>query len=97
MVLKSILIMEDELSVAVDLQRILQRLGHQVCGRANSGEKALAYFQEGQSIDLVLMDIMLRSAHNPAVVLNENRHHPGTSEKNPVRFLRMTTRSLRLS
>ncbi len=53
----AILIVEDEVIVAMDLQSHLEKLGYSVCERVNSGEKAIQYLQK-HGADLVLMDIM---------------------------------------
>jgi two-component system, sensor histidine kinase len=53
-----ILITEDELIVALDLQVRLKRLGYDVVGIASSGDDAILQVQDRQP-DLVLMDIML--------------------------------------
>jgi len=55
----SILIVEDESIVALDLQFRLNRLGYQVVGIANSGEEALQLAETYQP-DLTLMDIRLK-------------------------------------
>ncbi len=54
----SILIVEDEVIIAMDLGRKLGRLGYTVCGSTTYGEDALALVRE-QHPDLVLMDIQL--------------------------------------
>ncbi len=56
---KHILIVEDERIVAEDIKMSLERLGHQVCGTAHSGEEAISKAQKTQP-DLVLMDIVLQ-------------------------------------
>lgn len=53
-----ILITEDELIVALDLQSRLQHLGFEVVGIASSGDDALIQVEDKQP-DLVLMDIVL--------------------------------------
>lgn len=53
-----ILIVEDEMIVAMDLANKLRGLGYTVCGSAVSGEDALTLVRE-QSPNLVLMDIHL--------------------------------------
>lgn len=53
-----ILIVEDEASIALIIKSQLLSLGHEVCGIAASGEKALAQ-AEAMKPDLVLMDIRL--------------------------------------
>jgi PAS domain S-box-containing protein len=55
----SILIVEDDIIVANNLQDRLKGLGHTVCGIASSGEEALAIAAKTRP-DLVLMDIKLR-------------------------------------
>ena len=56
--LAKILITEDELIVALDLQTRLQNLGYEIVGIAASGDDAILQVQEKQP-NLVLMDIML--------------------------------------
>ena len=53
-----ILITEDEMLVALDLQQRLRKLGFDVCGIAGSGEEAVERAAAAQP-DLVLMDVML--------------------------------------
>lgn len=54
-----ILITEDELVIAADLQRRLVKLGYEVVGIAVSGDDALLQVEDRHP-DLVLMDIMLQ-------------------------------------
>jgi PAS domain S-box-containing protein len=54
-----ILIVEDELIVAIDLRNRVERLGYSVVGMASTGEDAVATAL-GTQPDLVLMDITLR-------------------------------------
>jgi PAS domain S-box-containing protein len=54
-----VLIVEDEFIVAKDLQAYLEKLGYLVCGRVNSGEKAIEHVNTIPT-DIVLMDIMLK-------------------------------------
>jgi signal transduction histidine kinase len=56
---KVILIVEDEIIIARELEDILQDLGHQVCGFAATAADAIQKAQEYRP-DLVLMDIQLR-------------------------------------
>ncbi len=58
---KQILIVEDEIIVAQDLQQSLQRLGYLVPVIASSGEKAIRHVAELHP-DLVLMDITLKGS-----------------------------------
>lgn len=55
----TILIVEDEVVVAMDIQMRLRRLGHHVVGLAGSGEEALR-LAEAKRPDLALMDIRLK-------------------------------------
>ena len=53
-----IMIVEDEVIAAMATERMLKKLGFDVCGNVASGEEALATF-DGQCPDIVLMDIRL--------------------------------------
>jgi signal transduction histidine kinase len=84
-----VLIVEDEMIVALDLERRLQRLGYEVCGPAATGAAAIAA-AAAQPPDLVLMDICLsgamdgiaaaqriREAHDlPVIFLTANADEP---------------------
>jgi len=59
----TILIVEDDAILAMNLQRMLALQGHIVAGPLASGEGALA-FLEGTKVDLVLMDIELAGTMN---------------------------------
>ena len=59
MVVRRILIVEDERLIALDLQRRLTRLGYTVIGIMASGPQAIAAADQLQP-DLVLMDIRLQ-------------------------------------
>jgi CheY-like chemotaxis protein len=54
-----ILIVEDEIIIAMEIQLRLEREGFDVCGIAASGEKAVRLARE-KDPNLVLMDITLR-------------------------------------
>lgn len=54
-----ILIVEDELIAAESLALDLEKLGYQICGIVNSGEKAIEKVRQCQP-NLILMDIMLK-------------------------------------
>lgn len=54
-----ILIVEDEIIIACDLENSLKLMGHQVCGIAGSGEQAVSCVKK-QRPDLILMDINLQ-------------------------------------
>lgn len=55
----TILIVEDELVIAADLELRLRELGHTVCGKATSGEIAVALVEQHHP-DLVMMDIVIQ-------------------------------------
>ena len=58
-----ILIVEDELLVASDLEARLKQMGHQVLGIATTGEEAIALAEQHRP-DVVLMDIQLAGKMN---------------------------------
>lgn len=55
---KKILIVEDQLIIAMDLKQTLEGLGYGVTGIAGTAEECFKYFEQ-EKPDLVLMDIML--------------------------------------
>lgn len=55
----SILVVEDESVVALDLKEHLQEMGYSVCAIASSGDEAIALTQEHRP-DLILMDVVIR-------------------------------------
>jgi two-component system sensor histidine kinase UhpB len=55
---KRILIVEDQLIIALDLELILKNLGYEVAGIVNTGEESVEFVKNNRP-DLVLMDIML--------------------------------------
>jgi 1,2-diacylglycerol 3-beta-glucosyltransferase len=55
---KVILIVEDEMVLAMSMQSIIENMGHRVSGIAISGEEAVKLAEEGRP-NLVLMDITL--------------------------------------
>lgn len=55
----SILVVEDESIVAMDLSQQLQQMGYQVCAIADNGEDAIARANQHKP-DLVLMDIVIK-------------------------------------
>ncbi|MPM07448.1 hypothetical protein SDC9_53754 [bioreactor metagenome] len=57
---KNILIIEDEFSIAMDMEMRLQKMGYNVAGTAFSYNEALPLLLE-QDIDIVLLDINLNS------------------------------------
>ena len=59
----TILIVEDDAILAMNLRRMISLMGYTVAGPLASGEKAMV-FLEGNSVDLVLMDIELAGTMN---------------------------------
>ena len=59
----TILIVEDDAILAMDLQRMLSQQGYTVVGPLASGEEAIAFLLDNQ-VDLVLMDIELAGTMN---------------------------------
>ncbi len=55
----NILVVEDEIIVAMDIQSRLRKFGYTVLGLADSGEEAIKKAAD-DSLDLVLMDIHLK-------------------------------------
>lgn len=55
----SIMVVEDEVIVAKDIETSLASLGYSICAVVSSGEEALAAVQKAKP-DLILMDIMLK-------------------------------------
>ena len=56
---KKILIVEDEIIIALDIQRKIEKLGFNVCGVATTGKEAIQIANEMKP-DLILMDIVLK-------------------------------------
>ena len=77
-----ILIVEDELIVAKDIQHNLERLGYDVIGIASEMEESLQLVGEKEP-DVVLMDIMLRNGESGIDIANAIRK----DFKIPVIFL----------
>lgn len=57
--MRSILIVEDESIVALEISKFIQELGYSVCGTASSAEKAYAIVEKEQ-VDLILMDVRIK-------------------------------------
>lgn len=58
-----VLVVEDEIIIARDLQEMLEGMGYEVAGLAGTSEEAL-YQYKTQEPDLVLMDIILRGSRD---------------------------------
>lgn len=55
----NILIVEDDLSFALELEMLLEEMGYHVCDRIDNGEEAYEFIYEYRP-DLILMDISLK-------------------------------------
>ncbi len=75
---ESILIVEDEKIIALDLLRRLERFGYEVLGTAVDAKEAFAIAEE-QRPDLVLMDIMLSGSADGIGLAIEMRRKLGTA------------------
>jgi DNA-binding NarL/FixJ family response regulator len=101
--MRSVLVVEDEALIALDLACSLEALGYKVLGPASSGEDALR-IAEQESPDLLLMDVTIKgaadgidtamaiTAEHPAKVVFLTAHSdPGTRRRasllNPAAFL----------
>ena len=74
----TLLIVEDEAIVAMDLREQLLGLGYQVCGIASNADKAIALARQHRP-DLVLMDIVIkgdRDGVETAEVIGRSLHIP---------------------
>ncbi len=78
-----ILVVEDEAIVAMDLERILHRLGFEVVGTADNGPSAIELVRETRP-DLVLMDVTIRP---PMDGIETARQLAGEAYVPPVVFL----------
>ncbi|WP_062018191.1 response regulator [Aureimonas sp. AU4] len=59
-----ILIVEDEAVIALELEDIVERLGHTVVGSAATARRALQIAGSSGPIDLAIMDVALAGAQN---------------------------------
>lgn len=68
-----ILVVEDELLIALDLESILQDLGHEVVGTARNAREAM---ELGQEADVALVDVQLADGPSgPYIAENLLRHY----------------------
>jgi diguanylate cyclase (GGDEF)-like protein/PAS domain S-box-containing protein len=75
---ESILIVEDEKIIALDLLRRLERFGYEVVGTAMNADEAYAIVEE-QRPDLVLMDVMLSGSADGIAIAGELRRRFGSA------------------
>jgi CheY-like chemotaxis protein len=79
---KRVLIVEDDMLLSLLNERILNKLGHAVVGKATSGEDAVETFRKLKP-DLVIMDISLNGDMDGVEATNRIREHA----KIPVIFI----------
>lgn len=71
---KKILIVEDDMIIAMVLEKMLTRLNYQVVGKLINGQEAIAKTPELQP-DLILMDIKLKDNIDGITVMKQIRQH----------------------
>lgn len=69
---KKILIVEDELIIALMIEKMVTKLGHEVVAKVTSGEEALETVSK-HSPDLILMDIRLQGEMDGIETMQEIR------------------------
>lgn len=69
---KNILIVEDELIIALMIERMVQNLGHNVLAKVTTGEAAVKAAKEHKP-DIILMDIRLQGEMDGIEAMNEIR------------------------
>ncbi len=60
MLKRKVMIVEDEMILARNIEMKLEKMGYQPSGIADSGEEAVAILDKDPSIDLILMDIVIK-------------------------------------
>ncbi len=63
MLKRRILIVEDEIMIAREIEKLLENLGYETAEIAGSGEEAVKEVKKG-NIDLILMDIVIKGEHD---------------------------------
>lgn len=69
----NIFIVEDDISLALDLQMMVEEMGYQVIGRSDNSEEALKIIEE-KTPDLILMDIDIRGDLTGIEIAEKIRH-----------------------
>ena len=77
MIKKKIMIVEDEVVIAMDMSAKLQELQYEVCKPVMSGEQSIKNVEE-EKPDIVLMDIVLKGEMNGIEAAREIRARYGT-------------------
>jgi len=70
-----ILIVEDEMSFALDLEILVEELGYELIGITDNSEEVLAKILE-QSPDLILMDISIKGKYSGIEIAEKIKHLP---------------------
>ena len=86
---KKILIVEDQLIIAMDLRLTLEGLGYGVTGIAGTAEECLQYLEK-EIPDLVLMDIMLPEKNGYEITLEIREFEKINEVKDPVTIIALT-------
>lgn len=68
-----ILIVEDNISFALELQMLLEELGYAIAGRVDNGIDALKVIQK-ESADLILLDIQLKGTMDGIEIADRIKH-----------------------
>ena len=79
-----VLIVDDELWAALDMEWVVQTLGHEVVGPATTAEKAVEFAGRSRP-DLVLMDIRLADDSDGVAAAIEIRQRFGVAGRAPER------------
>ncbi|MEO1022253.1 MAG: response regulator [Bacteroidota bacterium] len=75
---KRILIVEDDMIISLVIENMVRELGHQVVGKATSGDEAISLAQEHEP-DLILMDIRLKGEMDGIEAVTEIKSKINTS------------------
>lgn len=75
---KRVLIVEDDMIISLVIENMVKELGHEVVGKATSGDEAIRLASE-QSPDLVLMDIRLKGEMDGIEAVTEIKRQINTS------------------
>lgn len=71
---KSILIVEDELIIALMIEKMIDNLGHNVLAKVTTGEAAIEAAKK-YNPDIILMDIRLQGEMDGIEAMSEIRQH----------------------
>ncbi|MFW6347304.1 MAG: response regulator [Cyclonatronaceae bacterium] len=80
--MKKLLIVEDEFILQMMIEKMVQRMGHQVVGKAKSGDMAIDLVKEHHP-DMILMDIKIIGEYDGIETVLKIREHSSA----PVLYL----------